>query len=138
MAKKEDGEVDKKQDDRSALLTVSYKREFSVQLHNLLENPSAMIFSGYENIILDSDNVTFDLDRIGDNTSILVILEYFEYLCVADVAFSYIMPIMQSGFSMKEVFSMIKHHLRGKLIVTIDNWENINEMHMKYMGKVRY
>ncbi len=128
---------------------VTYKSGFSVDVHNLLDEPKTLQFPGYEVLVLDKlaqkDNANalhsenmFKPDKVTGKTEILVILTYFEYVCIARVSFSYLMEILKSGLDLIRAFDMIKHHLRIILNREVNGIENIVEMHVEYMGRVKY
>ena len=128
---------------------VTYKSGFSVDVHNLLDEPKTLQFPGYEVLVLDKlaqkDNVNvlhsenlFKTDKVTSKTEILIILTYFEYVCIARVSFSYLMEILKSGIDLIRSFDMIKHHLRIILNREVNGIENIVEMHVEYMGRVKY
>lgn len=128
---------------------VTYKSGFSVDVHNLLDEPKTLQFPGYEVLVLDKlaqkDNANvlhsenlFQPDKVTARTEILIILTYFEYVCIARVSFSYLMEILKSGLDLIRAFDMIKHHLRIILNREVNGIENVVEMHVDYMGKVRY
>lgn len=142
-------ERDKQTKEIKRISDVTYKSGFSVDVHNLLDEPKTLQFPGYEVLVLDklaqkdgttnlhSENM-FKPDKVTNKTEILVILTYFEYVCIARVSFSYLMEILKSGLDLIRAFDMIKHHLRIILNREVNGIENIVEMHVEYMGRVKY
>ena len=94
--------------EKNPLLHVENKHGFSIETDNLLESSDALIYNDYLNFDLLKDSDHFDLDQLNLDSQIIVILRYFEYLCVAKFTFEYVKPILQSGLNMKDVFQMIK------------------------------
>lgn len=124
--------------EKNPLLHVENKHGFSIETDNLLENSDALIYNGYLNFDLLKDCDHFDLDQLNLDSEIIVILRYFEYLCVAKFAFEYVKPILQSGLNMKDVFQMMKHCLKNRLLLNVPSFETVFEPDIQYIGKVKY
>ena len=126
------------------LLHVENKHGFSMDTDNLLESPDALIYNGYENFEITTDlnthqkTVTLDSGRLQDDTEIVVILRYYEYLCTAKMRFWYIMPMLQSGMLARDVFAMVEHSLKNKLLINVPSFETVFEPDIKYLYKVKY
>lgn len=132
---------EKQTNDKKTFLEINNSDGFYVECKNLIEDTSAMIFSGYENVNLKNQDKTLSIDisRIKENkTTIKVILRYFEYVIIATMSFSYLKPIMVSGFTINDIYDMIKHHIRNRLIREIGSSETIIEMHTEYYMKIQY
>lgn len=149
MAKKRDEDIIEI-DNEKTILNVVYREGFHVECYNMLEDPDVMHLHkiGYRKINLnavrnadeqDDDTNILDVSKIDEEkTQIIVVLRYFEYLCIATVKFSYIKDILQGGFSLADALDMIKHHLKNKLVREVKGTETIVEIHIEYRGYVRY
>lgn len=124
--------------DKNPLLHVENKHDFKIETANLLENPDILMYDGFETFDLTKDKDHFDLDQINNDTEIIVVLRYFEYICTADFRFCYIKPILASGFIMKDVFDMMKHSLKNKLMINVPSFDTVFEPEIQYIGKVKY
>ena len=120
------------------LLKIDNRTDFSIESSNLLQDPGRLLFDGYENFDLNKEKVSFDMDRLNDNSSIIIVLRYYEYICIATMTFSFIIPILQSGLNAKDIFEMIKHSLRNKLLLNAPKFDNIFEPDFHYIGKIKY
>jgi len=135
------GQIKSKNSDdpeKNPLLKIENKENFQIWTDNLLENPSAMIFEGYENFDLSAESKHFDLERVNTTSSLIIVLRYYEYICVARCTFSYIMPILDSDMTVKEVFDMIKHGLKTRLLMNVPSFETVLEIEIQYSGKILY
>ena len=132
--------------EKKTILDVDYNEGFHVECYNLLENPEIMHLAdkGYERLNLNIDlshvgAVLLDTQRVvEDRTKVLIVLKYFEYICIATVKFSYILEIVRGDFALIDAIHMIKHHLKNKLIREVRGTENIIDMHIEYKGYVKY
>lgn len=149
MAKRKDDEIVAVETEKT-ILSVVYNEGFHVECYNMLENPEVMHLNkmGYKKINLnalrntdeqDDDSNILDVSKINEQkTQIIVVLRYFEYLCIATVKFDYIKEILHGGFSLADSLDMIKHHLKNRLVREVRGTETIVEMHIEYRGYVRY
>lgn len=124
--------------EKNPLLRVENKHGFSIETDNLLESSDALIYDGYSNFDLTKDADHFDIEQLNSDTQIIVILRYFEYLCVAKFSFEYVLPILKSGLNMKDVFAMMKHCLKNRLLLNVPSFETVFEPDIQYIGKVKY
>lgn len=124
--------------EKNPLLHVENKHGFSIETDNLLERSDALIYNGYLNFDLSKDSDHFDLDQLNLDSQIIIILRYFEYLCIAKFTFEYVKPILQSGLNMKDVFQMMKHCLKNRLLLNVPSFETVFEPDIQYIGKVKY
>jgi len=120
------------------LLYIENKTGLTIETSNLLEDPSSLIYNDFENFDLKAESDHFDLSRLNDNTTIIVILRYYEYICKATFTFDYIYPMLQSGLTARDIFDMTKHALRNKLLLNAPSFDVIFEPEIQYTGKVRY
>ena len=104
------------------LLHVENTADFIIETGNLLQDTDLLIFHGYEQ---------FDMKKDKD-------LRYFEYVCIARFRFAFIIPILESGLSAKDVFEMIKHCLHNKLLINAPTFDNIFDIEIVYTGYVKY
>jgi len=132
------GKPDNDNPEKNPLLHIENKHNFNIETDNLLENPTALIYDKYENFDLSKEVDHFDTDKLNLDSEIVVILRYFEYLCTAKFTFAYVMPTLQSGLIMKDVFNMIKHCLKNRLLINVPTFETVFEPDIQYMGKVKY
>ena len=124
--------------DENPLLKIDNRIDFSIESSNLLQDPGKLIFPGYENFDLKKEKDHFDMNRLRDDSSIIIVLRYYEYICTASMKFSFIIPILQSGLNARDVFEMIKHALRNKLLLNAPTFDNIFEPDFHYIGKIKY
>lgn len=132
------GKPDSENIDENPLLKIDNRVDFSIESSNLLQDPGKLIFPGYENFDLKKEKDHFDMDRLSDDSSIIIVLRYYEYICTASMKFSFIIPILQSGLNARDVFEMIKHALRNKLLLNAPTFDNIFEPDFHYIGKIKY
>ena len=104
----------------------------------ILQDPGILLYDGFQPFDLSKDAGHFDVDQLNEDSEIVIILKYFEYICTADFRFCYIKPILLSGFNMKDVFDMIKHSLKNKLQLNVPSFDTIFEPEIQYFGKVKY
>lgn len=120
------------------LLKIDDKVDFSIESSNLLQDPEQLLFPDYHFFDLNKDKDHFDFDKLNDDSSIIIVLRYYEYVCIARFKFKYIVPILQSGLNAKDVFDMIKHALRNRLLLEAPSFDIIFEPDMHYDGKIKY
>lgn len=120
------------------LLKIENRIDFSIETSNLLQEPDKLIFPGYETFDVRQEQSPFDTSKLSDSTSIIINLRYYEYLCTATFSMSFIVPLLQSGLSIKDVFDMIKHALRNRLLLNAPTFDSIFEPDFHYLGKIRY
>jgi hypothetical protein len=140
--------------DIKSFLDVTYKDGFSVAGYNLLDNPdviASLYDNGYRRINvnprfnsdgnIDEENILDNnmlLKSKPENVQIIIVLRYFEYLCIASVRFDFILKILHGEYQIINVFDMIKHHLRNTLVREVSGEETIVDMHIEYRGYVKY
>lgn len=120
------------------LLHVENTADFIIETGNLLQDTDLLIFHGYEQFDMKKDKDHFDLTKIDRNSTIIIALRYFEYVCIARFRFAFIIPILESGLSAKDVFEMIKHCLHNKLLINAPTFDNIFDIEIVYTGYVKY
>lgn len=131
---------DKDSDSSNPLLSFKDREDFKFTISNLFENPSSLIYHGYDIIGLSGNSIDLDSKKINENTRIVIILRYYEYVCAAEMNFSFMVTLLQSdsGMSIKDVIDMIKHGLRNRLLLNAPSFDSIFEPEIKYMGRVKY
>lgn len=137
-SKKVKGKADKDSADINPLLMIEDKHGFNLVCGNLLQDNSMLIFNDYDVFDIKKDKDHFDMTRLSNDTSVIIALRYYEYVCYVKFAFEYIVPIMKSGLIAKDVFDMMKHCLKNKMMLLAPNWETIFEPDFCYTGYVKY
>jgi hypothetical protein len=121
------------------LLHIENKHDFKIETSNLLEDPTSLIYEGFETFDLKKEKDHFDLEKLNLDTEIIITLRYYEYLCTAQFKFCYIKPLLQPGVvAMKDVFDMIKHCLKNKLLINVPSFDTVFEPDIQYIGKIKY
>ena len=124
--------------DENPLLHVDNTVDFSIDTGNLLQDTGLLIFPGYKVFDLKKDKDHFDANKISQMSMIIISLRYYEYVCIAKFQFSYIIPILESGLNAKDVFDMVKHSLKNKLLTNAPTFDNIYELDIQYNGYIKY
>ena len=124
--------------DENPLLHVDNTADFSIDTGNLLQDTGLLIFPEYEIFDLKKDKDHFDTRKISQMSMIIISLRYYEYVCIAKFQFSYIIPILESGLNAKDVFDMVKHCLKNKLLTNAPTFDNIYELDIQYNGFIKY
>lgn len=130
--------------EKNPLLHIENKRDFAIETDNLLENPDSLAYKFYDGFDIVQDDstgkkrATFDFEKLNGDSKIVVILRYYEYLCIAEMRFSYIMPMLKSGLNAADVFAMICHSLKNKLLMNVPSFETVFEPDIRYVYKVLY
>lgn len=124
--------------DENPLLHVDNTADFSIDTGNLLQDTGLLIFPGYKVFDLKKDKDHFDTRKISHMSIIIITLRYYEYVCIAKFQFSYIIPILESGLNAKDVFDMVKHCLKNKLLTNAPTFDNIYELDIQYSGYIKY
>ena len=124
--------------DENPLLHVDNTADFSIDTGNLLQDTGLLIFPGYKVFDLKKDKDHFDTRNISQMSMIIISLRYYEYVCIAKFQFSYIIPILESGLNAKDVFDMVKHCLKNKLLTNAPKFDNIYELDIQYNGYIKY
>ena len=124
--------------EENPLLKIDNREDFHIESSNLLQDPGRLLFEGYENFDMKKEKDHFDMGKLSEDSSIIIVLRYYEYICIANFKFRFIIPILQSGLLAKDVFDMIKHALRNKLLLNAPTFDTIFEPDFFYYGKVKY
>lgn len=125
-----------KDSDENPLLKVE-NDTFNIEFANVLNDPYAIIFPDYENFDILTGNI--DGDRINRDSQIIAIMRYYEYICIARFKYDYIIPLLTQGdLSGPEVFQMIQHALRTRLLMNIPSFDIILEIEFKFTTKIKY
>ena len=132
-------ESDSDNPDLNPLLHVEDKDGFSITTSNLLMYPDALTYKGYENFnVKDENEIKFDYTRFDERTEIIIVLRYYEYICTAEMRVDYIMPLLDSGLNIKQIFAMVCHCLKNKLLCNVPSFDTVFEPDINYIGKIRY
>jgi hypothetical protein len=134
-------ESDSDNPDLNPLLHVENKDGFSITTSNLLMYPDALIYDGYENFnvkVKEDNDIRFDYTRFDENTEIIIVLRYYEYICTAEMRVDYIMPLLNSGLNIKQIFAMVCHCLKNKLLCNVPSFDTVFEPDIIYIGKIKY
>lgn len=126
-----------KDSDDNPLLKVDNKSNFEIEFANVLNDPYSIIFSDYENFDIATGNI--DIEKLNPNSMIIATMRYYEYVCIAKFNYDYILPLLNSGeMNGAEVFQMIQHALRTKLLMYIPSFDTILEIEFKFKTKIKY
>lgn len=120
------------------LLKVENKKDFIINTSNLLENPEGLTYDEFEPFDLKEKEFPFDYSRFDENSLIVIMLRYYEYLCTAQIRVEYILPLLSSGMTGKQVFDMVCHCLKNKLLCNVPSFDTIFEPDIQYIGKIKY
>lgn len=120
------------------LLRVENKKDFIINTSNLLENPEGLTYDEFEPFDLKEKEFPFDYSRFDENSLIVIMLRYYEYLCTAQIRVEYILPLLSSGMTGKQVFDMVCHCLKNKLLCNVPSFDTIFEPDIQYIGKIKY
>lgn len=124
--------------EENPMLKVENKDNFNIQTGNLIQDTELLIFTGYESFDIKKEGNPFDSSKLSENSSIIITLRYYEYVCIAKFTLSYIIPLLESGLGMRDIFDMIRHCLRNKLIMNAPTFDSIFDIDMVYKGYVHY
>lgn len=126
-----------KDSEDNPLLKVDNNSEFTMEFANVLNDPYSIIFSDYENFDIQSGNI--DANRLNKDSHIVAIMRYYEYVCIGKFKYNYIVPLLSEGdLNGPEVFQMIQHALRTRLLMNIPTFETILEIEFKFKTKIKY
>ena len=126
-----------KDSEENPLLQMDDKDDFKMEFVNVLNNPYGIIFKDYKNFNIITGDI--DIDKLNDNSQIIAIMRYYEYVCLAKFKYSYIVPMLTDGeLNGNEVFNMIQHALRNKLLLNIPSFDTILEIEFKFSTKIKY
>lgn len=124
--------------EKNPLLHIENKHDFQIETNNLLEDPTALVYEGFVNFDLTKETDHFDMSFLNYDSVIIVILRYYEYLCIAKFKFCYVVPTLESGIIMKDIFTMVKHCLKNRLLMNVPSFETVFEPDIQYIGKIKY
>lgn len=126
-----------KDSDENPLLYVEDKDEFKMEFVNILNNPHGIIFKDFKNFNIVTGQI--DTNLLNNNSDIIAIMRYYEYACIARFKYEYIVPMLTDGeLTGVEVFNMIQHALRNKLLMNIPSFDTILEIEFKFSTKIKY
>lgn len=110
---------------------------FNIEFANILNDPYSIIFNDYETFDIMTGNL--DANKINRDSQIIGIMRYYEYVCIARFKYDYIIPLLTEGdLSGPEVFQMIQHALRTRLLMNIPSFDVILEIEFKFTTKIKY
>lgn len=128
--------------DENPLLKTNENTEFVVTTMNILNDVTCLLYNDYDIFEIETSDKPIkkpiDIDKISDNSNVIVFLRYFEYLVKAEFKFTYITPLVIAGVPLNEIFEMIKHHLRMRLLMMVPSFDNVFELNFIYEYKIKY
>jgi hypothetical protein len=66
-------------------------------------------------------------------------MRYYEYVCIAKFKYNYILPLLETGeMTGPEIFQMIQHALRTKLLIYIPSFDTVLEFEFRFKTKIKY
>ena len=126
-----------KDSDDNPLLKVNNNSEFEIEFYNVLNDPSSIIFSEYEVFNIETGNI--DINQLNRDSEIVAIMRYYEYVCIAKFKYNYILPLLETGeMTGPEIFQMIQHALRTKLLIYIPSFDTVLEFEFRFKTKIKY
>ena len=120
------------------LLCIDEKINFRIEAGNLLQTPDMLIFKSFNKINIQKEKDIFDVEKLNKTSSVIITLRYFEYVCIVRFEFSFIIPMLESGLTAKDVINLMKHALRNRLLLNAPSFDNIYDIDIVYEGYVRY
>ena len=119
------------------LLKVDNSSNFTIEFANILNDPMSIIFPDYENFDITVGDI--NTDKLNRDSQIIAIMRYYEYVCIAKFKYDYIVPLLTEGeLNGPDVFQMIQHALRTRLLMNIPSFDVILEIEFKYQTKIKY
>lgn len=129
--------IDKDSSEENILLKIDDSMQFSIEFANILNDPYSNIFIDYDRF--DYENPSLDSSKLDLNSELIVTARYYEYLAIARFKCSYITPLLTHGaMNLKEIFQMIMHALRVRLLMNIPSFDVILEIEFKYNTYIKY
>lgn len=126
-----------KDSEDNPLLKVDNKSDFEIEFYNVLNDPQSIIFPGYQTFNIETGNI--DTELLNRDSQIIAIMRYYEYVCIARFKYNYIIPLLENKeMNGIEVFQMIQHALRTKLLMYIPSFDTILEIEFKFQTKIKY
>jgi len=126
-----------KDSDDNPLLKMDGANGYEMYFANILNDPMCIIFNDYQSFDIFTGNI--DVNRLNKDSQIIAYMRYYEYLCVARFKYDYIKPLLDNGdMNGIDVFQMIKHSLRTRLLMNIPSFDIILEPEFIFKTVIKY
>ena len=126
-----------KDSEDNPLLKMDGVNGYEMYFANILNDPMCIIFNDYQEF--DIFNGIIDVNRLNRDSQIIAYMRYYEYLCIARFKYEYIKPLLDNGnMSGIDVFQMIKHSLRTRLLMNIPSFDVIIEPEFIFKTVIKY
>lgn len=126
-----------KDSDDNPLLKMDDANGYEIYFANILNNPLCIIFNDYQVFDIFTGNI--DINKLNKDSQIIAYMRYYEYLCIARFKYDYIKPLLDTGdMNGIDVFQMIKHSLRTRLLMNIPSFDIILEPEFIFKTVVKY
>lgn len=128
--------IDKDSED-NPLLKMDGTNGYDMYFANILNDPLCVIFNDYQEF--DIFNGLIDVNMLNKDSQIIAYMRYYEYLCIARFKYEYIKPLLDNGdMNGVDVFQMIKHSLRTRLLMNIPSFDVIIEPEFIFKTIIKY
>lgn len=126
-----------KDSEDNPLLKMDGVNGYEMYFANILNDPMCIIFNDYQEF--DIFNGIIDVNRLNRDSQIIAYMRYYEYLCIARFKYEYIKPLLDNGnMNGIDVFQMIKHSLRTRLLMNIPSFDVIIEPEFIFKTVIKY
>lgn len=126
-----------KDSEDNPLLKMDGVNGYEMYFANILNDPMCIIFNEYQEF--DIFNGIIDVNRLNRDSQIIAYMRYYEYLCIARFKYEYIKPLLDNGnMNGIDVFQMIKHSLRTRLLMNIPSFDVIIEPEFIFKTVIKY
>lgn len=126
-----------KDSEDNPLLKMDGTNGYEMYFANILNDPMCTIFNEYQTFDIFTSNI--DVNRLNKDSQIIAYMRYYEYLCVARFKYNYIKPLLDNGeMNGIDVFQMIKHSLRTRLLMNIPSFDTILEPEFIFKTVIKY
>ena len=126
-----------KDSEDNPLLKMDGVNGYEMYFANILNDPMCIIFNEYQEF--DIFNGIIDVNRLNRYSQIIAYMRYYEYLCIARFKYEYIKPLLDNGnMNGIDVFQMIKHSLRTRLLMNIPSFDVIIEPEFIFKTVIKY
>lgn len=126
-----------KDSEDNPLLKMDGINGYEMYFANILNDPMCIIFNEYQEF--DIFNGIIDVNRLNRDSQIIAYMRYYEYLCIARFKYEYIKPLLDNGnMNGIDVFQMIKHSLRTRLLMNIPSFDVIIEPEFIFKTVIKY
>lgn len=123
--------------ENNPLLRIDDNIQFSIEFANILNDPYSAVFINYDKF--NYENPSLDASKLDLNSEMIVTARYYEYLAIARFKCNYIIPLITNdALTLKDIFQMIMHALRVRLLMNIPSIDVILEIEFKYNTYIKY